>query len=137
MKRLLYFFPYFLTNMWANIFFINWCFLAKDTYFNPALNSVFYRSSWLFVILLLFSMPRFLIKGAIPEPFKKGLKEGFQFIGKIALVWGIGFFAFSLWFSSERFLAMYEVGMWYGFFFTIYTHYRWKKFIKKHTEPSK
>ena len=127
MKRLLVFFPYFLTNMWANFFFITWCFLVKDTYFNPSLKPVLYRFSWLFLVLLIFSMPRFLIKGTVPDPFKKGLKEGFWYIGGIILMWGIGFFLLCYYSSFERIVSMYEVGMWYAFFFTIYCHYYWRR----------
>ena len=71
MKRILYFFPYFLTNVGAIMFFMTGCFLIRDTYFNPVLIPTLYLFLKLFLALLLFSAPRYLLKKTVPESFKK------------------------------------------------------------------
>ncbi len=136
MKRLLYFFPYFLTNLGALVFFITWGFLAKDSYFEPFLRSTFSISSWLLLALFIFSVPRFLIKGIVPDPFKKGIKEGFWFISKTTLAWIVCIFLLTMHKRVDRLLDFYQVTIWISFFLAIYCHYRWGKSAKKIKEQS-
>lgn len=125
------FFPYFLTNVGAIFFFATWCFLAKDAYLQPYLRATFYTHSWLFLILLFFSLPRYFIKGTIPEPFKKGVRQGIWFIAKIMLTWMVCFYLLTIYRPHDRLLPLYQMSLWYCFFFTIYCHYRWGKSAKK------
>ena len=131
MKRFLWFFPYFLTNVLISCFFVTWCFLVHDAYLNPLFRPTLYTYSKLFACLLLLCVPRYLIKGKVPEPFNKGIKSGTIFVIKYALIWAVFFLFLRITKSSENLLFLYQANMIFCFILGIYAHFRWGKLAKK------
>ncbi len=131
LKRFFWFIPYCLTNSAIIFFFTTWCFLVGDAYSDPILRPTLYNFSILFALLLLLSVPRYLIKGKIPDSFDKGIKQGLLFIAKNVLGWSVCFLILKLNKSSGRLLSIYQVSMMFLFLMSLYAHYRWGKWTKK------
>lgn len=125
MKRALFFFPYFLTNIMATLFFVVWCFLLKDSYLDSRLKTTLYLFSCLFFSLLIFSVPRFLIRGVVPKPFQKGVGHGIWFITKIGFLWAASFVLLTLFKGGEKLISLYQVSLTLSFLLAIYSHYFW------------
>jgi len=121
-KRLILFLPYFLSNPMAAIFFTSWCFLAIHTHINSNLTLSFYAGSGFFLILLIFSIPRYLIRGGVPELFKYGFNHGLRHASQPMLIWATILICLLLKYP-EQILYTYQTSIVYSFLLTIGAHY--------------
>ncbi len=138
MNRILYFFPYTLTNAGTLMFFMTGCFLLKDSYWNPGLITTTHLFAKLSFCLLILSIPKYLIKGIIPGPFEKGPFLGFWHIGKYLFCGSCAFFIIT------RYKAPLDLSLWYqcflilSFMLSIYSHFFWgRNFNKKNSARNK
>jgi len=136
MKKLIYFFPYFLTNMGTLLFFVTGCLLIKDSYQYPFLTSSTFLFLTLLIVLLGLSIPRYLIKGVIPDPFKKSPYQGFWFLAKYMILTAFFFHFFVLNRDPADLSFFYTVLLWIYFLFALYCHFFWGSGLKKHTQDS-
>lgn len=131
MKNKWYFLPYFFANAGVAIFFITFCFLTCDAYSMPDLEPILRRFSYLLGLLIVLSWHRYLIKGAIPNTFKKGLKHGFWSIGESFVLWVIAF----SWIKTRdtELASLYQIVLYITFFLAISCHYSWGKTLRQNS----
>lgn len=130
-KKLIWFFPYFFSNVAITTFIVTFCFLLWDSLSEPSLRPTLHFCSWVLLFLVLFSCPRYLIKGVIPWPFQKGIKRGFWIIIQVITLYGAWLLWFKNFIGSNNLIPMYWSYMGLSFLFAIYNHYFWGCWLKK------
>ncbi len=137
MKKFIYLFPYFLTNIGTLMFFTIGCLLIIDSYQHPFLISSIPLFLTLLLVLLGLSIPRYLIKGVIPTPFKKSPLQGFWFLTKYMIPTACFFHFFVLNRAPTDLSFSYKGLLWINFLFALYCHFFWGRGFKRRTsEPN-
>ncbi len=119
------------------MFIIIGCFLLKDSWNNPSFSSAVHLFWNLLFSLLLFSTPRFLLKGIIPEEFKINARKGFLLLGKYLIATFCSLLFVRLTITPHDWIFTYKWLLWFFFSITIYCHFRWEKGIKNRPSSSK